>query len=363
MNISKLSVENFRNLKPTVIDFGPKLNVIFGKNGNGKTNILEAIYYLAKKKSFRKNASFPQFLSFDAEKPEIIFQCLLEQEKLKTTISSRINQSTYHLFVNSIESKKIPNIPLLFIGPGDAQPFFNSTTERRDIFDDFISQFDSDYKRDLRKLAGALRFRNVLLQKKPYKYIDQIKSSDKNLALLMSIISIKRLEFTKLVNLYIRSTFKELFLTTADLKIEYNPALENYKDTLAIAEEIETDLEKQSILGYTLKGPHRDDFTFYYDHYVASEFCSLGQLKMAYLALLFSFLDLCEKEKNILPIVLIDDISGELDSVRWCNLTEFFSKRRQQIIITTANEAFNHSLKQNLGTKNIFVSYGEIYTT
>ena len=73
LEIVSLRVKNFRNLLEMPIEFGPKINCILGENGNGKTNILEAIHVLSTKKSFRKKTSFPQFLSVDGEEPEIIF--------------------------------------------------------------------------------------------------------------------------------------------------------------------------------------------------------------------------------------------------------------------------------------------------
>ncbi len=79
--ISKLQVSNFRNLESNIIDFSPNINCIFGENGNGKTNILEAIFYLIKRKSFRKNASFPQMLGLDGENTEISFQSLFHEKE------------------------------------------------------------------------------------------------------------------------------------------------------------------------------------------------------------------------------------------------------------------------------------------
>ena len=78
LKLSALQVKNFRNLQNHIVTFGEGLNCIIGENGNGKTNILEAIYFLANKKSFRKKASFPQLLSIDGEKPEIIFSSVFK---------------------------------------------------------------------------------------------------------------------------------------------------------------------------------------------------------------------------------------------------------------------------------------------
>jgi len=80
VKLHKLQVTNFRNLSDDIFEFSDNINCIFGDNGNGKTNILEAIHYLINRKSFRKNTSFPQIISIESEKPEIIFSSILKQE-------------------------------------------------------------------------------------------------------------------------------------------------------------------------------------------------------------------------------------------------------------------------------------------
>ena len=90
--ISKLTSKNFRNLQESVLTFSPGINCIFGGNGNGKTNLLEAVYFLAKKKSFRKNALFPQMISIDSDQLEIQLQAFLEHDAGEGTLSTKWDQ-------------------------------------------------------------------------------------------------------------------------------------------------------------------------------------------------------------------------------------------------------------------------------
>ncbi len=78
--LDKLSISNFRNLENDIVQFIPGINCIFGQNGNGKTNLLEAIHVIIQRKSFRKNTSFPQFISLNSDEPEILFQTLFKDE-------------------------------------------------------------------------------------------------------------------------------------------------------------------------------------------------------------------------------------------------------------------------------------------
>ena len=104
--ISKLQVTNFRNLNSEIITFTNGINCILGENGNGKTNILEAINVLATKKSFKKNTSFPQILSIDGGKPEIIFSSVLENNDEKISYSSKMTNETILWFLDGSPIKK-----------------------------------------------------------------------------------------------------------------------------------------------------------------------------------------------------------------------------------------------------------------
>ena len=131
--ISKLQVTNFRNLNSQIISFSNGINCILGENGNGKTNILEAINVLATKKSFRKNTSFPQFLSVDGEKPEIIFSSVLENQfEEKISYSSNMTNESILWFVDGEPAKKKLDIKVVFINPFDSYGFHNTASDRRE---------------------------------------------------------------------------------------------------------------------------------------------------------------------------------------------------------------------------------------
>ena len=116
--ISKLQVTNFRNLNPDIISFSPGINCILGENGNGKTNILEAINVLATKKSFRKNTSFPQYLSIDSGKPEIIFSSLFHnQHSQNVSYSAKFTNESNLYFQDGISLKRRLDIKIVFINP------------------------------------------------------------------------------------------------------------------------------------------------------------------------------------------------------------------------------------------------------
>ncbi|RPJ77842.1 MAG: DNA replication and repair protein RecF, partial [Alphaproteobacteria bacterium] len=313
LKISKLQVTNFRNLNPEIISFNNGINCILGENGNGKTNILEAINVLATKKSFRKNASFPQFLSIDGGKPEIIFSSVFENNNQdKISYSSKMTKDSILWFVDGAPVKKKLNIKIVFINPFDSYGFHNNASDRREWLDYFLSQLDDNYKKSLSKYTQALRFRNTLLSKKPSKYKEQIIASDGELSLLSMYLTARRVEFLKEIEPFIAETFQQIFSEKHKLQISLDSRIINLSAVNVqkiFLNNLETDCER----GHTSYGPHKDDYVLLFDGLNSFDFCSLGQQKMSYLSLLFAYIELFRYKYMSYPIVLIDDVSGELD--------------------------------------------------
>jgi DNA replication and repair protein RecF len=358
--ISKLQVTNFRNLNPDIISFSNGINCILGENGNGKTNILEAINVLATKKSFRKNTSFPQFLSIDGGKPEIIFSSVFEnQEQGKVSYTSKMTNESVLWFLDGAPVKKKLDIKLVFINPFDSYGFHNNASDRREWIDYFLSQLDDTYKKNLSKYTQALRFRNTLLAKKPSKFREQIIASDGELSILSMYLTARRVEFLKEIEPFIGETFQQIFSERHNLQISLDSriiGLSAVNVQKIFLNNLETDCER----GHTSYGPHKDDYVLLFDGLNSFDFCSLGQQKMSYLSLLFAYIELFRYKYMSFPIVLIDDVSGELDQHRWRRLVEYLEKREFQVLITTANEKFKEELDRISGANKIHIKNGSV---
>ena len=117
-------------------------------------------------------------------------------------------------------------------------------------------------------------------------------------------------------------------------------------------------LPQDEMAGHSKYGVHRDDYTILFDGLNSLDYCSLGQQKMAYLGLLFAYIELFRYRLISSPIVLMDDISGELDRVRWGRLVDYLRKKSFQVLITTANEKFGEELSRIEGANRIFIELG-----
>ena len=357
--LKKIQVTNFRNLSNDIVEFSDKINCIFGQNGGGKTNLLEAIYYLSNKKSFKKNTGFPQLLSMDCEKPEIIFNSLIHLNNEDSTLTSKLMPTTNEWYLNNKKIKKVEGFNSVFINPFDSFLFHSSATFRRTWVDNYLSILDKEYKKTLSNYNKLLRMRNSLLKKKPNDYLGQFSSTTKQFAEYSYYLVHRREIFFEEIRSYCGKTFKEIFSEDHDLKIVQESKFLS-KNSTEIENYFIENQQKDSIIGHIHYGVHRDDYHFIFDGINSFEYCSLGQQKMSYLSLIFAYIELFRYKYSLYPIVLIDDVSGELDSVRWHNLISYLKRKDFQVMITTANENFKEELELIEDSKKVYVKSGEL---
>ena len=220
--IKKLQPQNFRNLGNQVFDFVPGINCIFGQNGNGKTNLLEAVYLLTNKKSFRKNTAFPQMINIEGGSPEIIIQSAFEDEDKKELLaySLRLHDDYEERFLNNVPEKSKTPTSSVFINPFDSYSFHTSSTFRRHWMDSHLSLMDSDYRKTLGKFQKSMRFRNSVLGIGGKTASNQLKAIDEQVAEYSAIITDKRHQFIQGLNEQITSTFKAVFAEEHFLKLD-----------------------------------------------------------------------------------------------------------------------------------------------
>lgn len=358
--ISKLQVTNFRNLNSEVFSFKNGINCILGENGNGKTNLLEALNVLATKKSFKKNTGFPQFLSMDSEKAEIIFSSVFHNaDDDKVSYSAKMSNDDVFWFLDGAPVKKRLDIKVLFINPFDSYGFHNQASHRREWIDYFISQLDPYYKKQLNKYFTSLKFRNTLLAKKPSKFREQINANDLEFSYVSEYLTQRRVEFLKEIEPFLKDIFQKIFSESHILQISLDSPIKGI-GAENLQKIYEKNLEKDIERCQTSYGPHKDDYVLLFDGLNSFDYCSLGQQKMCYLSMLFAYIELFRYKYMSYPIVLIDDVSGELDQLRWRRLVEYLEKQKFQVLITTANEKFKEELERIDGANKIHIRDGSI---
>ena len=355
----KLKVDNFRNLSNQIIEFSKGINCIFGDNGNGKTNILEAVYFLLKKKSFRKKTSFSQILSIDCEKPEILFSSLVDKENNELSYTGKISEEGQTWYENNKSLKTRNYLPIVFISPFESYSFHNQSTFRRNWINGHFNSLSKMHNEFHKKYTKALKQRNALLSAYPPASDSQFIAIDKNLSeYAKSLLDERKIILSDLSRL-ISPTFEKIFSEKHFLELTMDSKFLNMSSD-EIFTAFSQSLQKDRLNGRTNVGIHLDDYVFLFDHFNSYEFCSLGQQKMSYLSLLFAYIELFRYKFKTYPLVLLDDVSGELDETRWVRLIKFLREKEFQILITTANEHFKSELEKSEGVKSIYISNGEI---
>lgn len=359
LHLRKLRTENFRNLSSDIVEFSGGINCIFGSNGNGKTNLLEAVYYLLNRKSFRKNTDFSQILNIEGSQTEVQFSAVFERgvDELMS-VSAKIHEGEQEWWVdNRPEKPKLPSAAI-FVNPFDSYLFHTSATFRRQWLDIHLSQLDLEYKKTLGRFQKGLRQRNALLNMGPSSQNKlQLMALDEQFSEHSNWLVSRREEWLGQLNKFITPTFREIFSENHELVIDIESKFRGWS-AKRIYEHYRNTENTDFAARHSTSGIHRDDCLFSFDGLNSFEFCSLGQQKMSFLSLMFAFIELFRYKLTFYPIVLIDDVSGELDSTRWKNLIHYLREKTFQVLITTANENFRMELEKIPHARRIFMEQG-----
>lgn len=326
MIIKSVKLVNFRNHSEYSLECTDETSLILGKNGCGKTSVLEAIYILTRGKSFR--AVDNEILKRDEDFYRIELE-YVSGEKILATFDGNDKKFT----INGKKSSRLPKknkYPVVLFLPSDLNLISNSPSCRREFFDRFFSQLDERYYNSLLRYNKALKQRNELL-KNEYVSADNIFSWN-------ILLSKYGTEIYKYRNLYINQ-INECLTKTYQSIAKNNDVVEIlYKSDPITSEEqylkkLEGLLMKDKILGHTSFGIHRDDFVFNFNSKDANGSASRGETRSIVLALKFIEADEITKNTGLKPLVLLDDVFSELDDVRRKCLTQNF--KNNQVIITS----------------------------
>jgi DNA replication and repair protein RecF len=335
MLIKNLHLQNFRNHKTLNINFDDNLTFIYGENGLGKTNILEAIHLLSTTKSLRSEYD-KDLICYD----EIFLRIKSEIENtedgynLELTIEKTNdfnNKSSKKVKINQV-AKSISNfsgiLKSVIFTPADLDLIFSSPSSRRKYLDSIFYQISHSYKKSVLEYTKALKQRNKLLEiiKETGRGKEQLDFWTSFLIKEGSKIQNERNELFSFLNENIFSLNEKFELNNFEIKFIY------IKNEIS-KENFEVYSQKELMLGTTLIGPHKDDFEIQMNKKDISQFGSRGQQRMALTALKILELDFIYKKTGEKPILLLDDIFSELDEKHKKAILKII--KEQQTIITS----------------------------
>ena len=364
MILRELNILNFKNIQEASLQFADKLNCFVGHNGQGKTNLLDAIYYL----SFTKSAFNPidsQNIRHDADFAMIQGQyqpSLADSEPVQVTCSIKRGQKKQFRYGKKDYQRlldHIGRIPLVMISPEDNQLIAEGSDERRRFLDIIIGQTDRTYLEHLSLYNGLLKQRNALL--KQYSEVSSPQSAPDDLLDVLEMQMVPHAEYIFVGRKAFVETFIPIF---ADLyhtiaEVEEQPQL-TYRSQLfdrELGEALRRTRQRDLILGWTSQGIHKDELEMQLGDYPLRRVGSQGQQKTYLIALkLAQALYLSMHQPNVTdnrPILLLDDIFDKLDAERVSRIVSLVrSDRFGQIFLTDTDRQHLTDIVRPIGEIN-----------
>lgn len=356
MKIRYVELKNFRNYKKLIIDDLSRVNVFIGKNGIGKTSIIEAIYLGSVTKSFRSNYD-KNVINSESISSKIKIKIEDESRKRKTLeISLDENGKKTKINTKTISklSEYLSQYRVILFSPDELKIIKESPNVRRNYLNIEISQINKEYIKYLNDYNTLIKNKNEFL-KKLYlnsnldtRYLDTLDEKISELGFKICKI---REEYFNQINEFIGLNFM-IFKPNDNLKIEY------ISDFICkTEEEILNVLKKQRkrdiLNGLSTIGIHRDDFLFKYNNQDAKNYASQGIQKLIVLSLKLSELDIFIEKYGIYPILLLDDIFSELDKVNRKKIVTNLKDNIQIFITTTEFGSYIKKEIENINVINI----------
>lgn len=352
MYLDHFVAQNYRNLQKIDTHFDPNVNIFIGKNAQGKTNLLEAINFLALTRSHRTNSD-KELIAFGKDYANLSGQVYKSQIKLDLRVL--ITKKGKKVWINRVEqaklSKYVGQLNAILFSPEDLELIKGAPALRRRFMDQEFGQINAEY------LYFASKYRQVLMQKNNYlKQLAKGEAKDRvfldvlsdQLAGIAAEVISRRFKFLRYLSGAASDAYEHISLAGEKLTVAYHPSvssiLEN-DDTETIYHKVLTNFQKSREMeirkGTTLSGPHRDDIEFKLDGKNAHLYASQGQQRSIALSIKLAEIQLVHHLTDEYPLLLLDDVMSELDHGRQNALLNYIHGKTQTFITTTDLEGIS----------------------
>jgi DNA replication and repair protein RecF len=364
--IKGIRLINYRNYNSMSASFGSGINILVGKNAQGKTNLLEAIYMCSTGRSFRTLRD-KELISFGKNEAYVAAELNIGELEKFTEIKLEADKSK-RIRVNKVELKSYKELntglKVVVFFPDDLKLVKEGPGNRRNYLDSSISQLKPVYHHNLSRYYKALIQKNNLLKSRrsTSELQELLEVFDVQLARLGTLISMEREQYIRRIKKEARDIHLQITSGKEELDIKYNTNVPEGESLLDIErkylEQLRRGRARDIEIGSTSIGPHRDDFIPSINGNDLRTFGSQGQQRTLVLTLKLSEVKILKKETGYYPVLLLDDVYSELDEERREFLTSLFSETQTFITVTDAIEA--DSLK-NFDKTIYYVREGCLY--
>lgn len=335
--LQKIVISDFRNIELQELEFSPNVNCISGNNGEGKTNLLDAIYYLSMTKSAFATSDRYNFRHGTEE------FSIAGTYRMENGLSSR-----FALAMSSKGDKKVKRddkvyqkvsdhvgvLPVVMVSPSDVSMVSESGDERRRFVNAVLSQMDREYMNSMQQYNRLLLQRNKMLKDMD---VDRslLEVIDMRMAALADPVYKARRQFVDDLRPVVAEYYRALSGDSEQVDIQYDSSL----DKAPLDQLLASSYEKDRILKHTTAGVHRDDFIFTMNGHPIRRYGSQGQQKSFLVSLKFAQYEIMKKKYGFAPVLLLDDVFDKLDMGRISNLLQMVASNDfGQIFITDSNK-------------------------
>ncbi len=365
MYIKNIKLNHFRNYKTLSLTFHKGINIIYGENAQGKTNLLESIYVLALTKSHRSFID-SHLIQENNERAKIVGNVYIDE--MTTEFEIAFEEKKKQLKIDGDIVKKVGDylskMNIIIFYPDDLELVKGSPNVRRRFLNLELSQLNSNYYNILNDYNRLLKMRNDYIKLHTNQFDENYFSVLTSYLIDKSILLLKmRKKFIDKINIYVSDIFYRIS-SLQNFQVVYQSFIEYDPDEKSLKEKIETLFqslrEKEFRYKTTLIGPHRDDFSFYVGDMQLKSYGSQGQQRMAILSLKLAEIEIFKSYKKETPILLLDDVFSELDDGKKNNLLHYMNEDIQTIITTTDLQDIDESIRKK--SKLIEIVQGTIKT-
>lgn len=362
MNLKTITLTNFRNYEQGTLQFSPHVNIFIGNNAQGKTNLLESIYFLALARSHRTSKD-TELIRFGEQFAKV--SGIVESRSQEIQLDLNLSEQGKQAKSNHIERKKLSDyigtMNVIMFAPEDLELVKGSPAVRRNFIDRELGQMDKIYLFHLTQYQRILKIRNEYLKqlrRKKVKDLLYLEILTEQLAAEGAEVLARRLNFTERLEVWAQQILSEISLQKEQLTITYQSSLTNTEKmfTETEPEQLTKELyeafitaykkaqEKEIDQGITTIGPHRDDLTFFINGQDVQKFGSQGQQRSTSLSVKLAEIELMKEQTGEYPILLLDDVLSELDDQRQTHLLYSIQKKVQTFLTTTSIEGVRTEL-------------------
>lgn len=343
MILKTLDIYNYRNYKEASFSFSQNLNILYGKNGVGKTNILEAVYMLGRGVPFRTRHDNELVCKNGSEYGYFIRGVFKSEDNpydttVEISYKKENGKHTKRVFINKKEIASRRNLigKLIFVLflPGDTSIVEGSPSLRRDFLNMLISTISSEYLDVLIRYNKALKFRNKALALKSGDF----SLYDEETAKLGLYIAEKSEKYSNVLEETMNDIYSEIFKGERPYKIIYKNSLNGIRNIDDYISKLKNTVMEQTRLGTTYFGPHRSEYSLFYNGKLSRSYSSQGEKRMFALLMKLAEERMLTKYRSQAPLLLIDDALLELDEKRRQSVLAYIKQKGQVFITVTETD-------------------------